>query len=172
MFKLVFYIFLFIIISYVGFMYAETFRKREIKLKEILKGLIILKNDVLQGSTPIVEAFNNLHKKLDAPVNKFIKVVSNRLMEGNVDSVYEAVEKEYVNFKSDLYLEASDIKIMKDFFISLGESGTYGQESLFNMIIEQIKINVLEANEISKKNIKLYRYLGVCIGAMIVIFLI
>eukprot|EP00831_Metopus_contortus_P003057 TRINITY_DN11134_c0_g1_i1.p1 TRINITY_DN11134_c0_g1~~TRINITY_DN11134_c0_g1_i1.p1 ORF type:complete len:386 (-),score=33.81 TRINITY_DN11134_c0_g1_i1:206-1363(-) len=172
MFKLVFYICIFIIISYIGFMYAETFRKRENQLKEILKALIILKNDVIEGAMPITEAFDNLYVKLDNPLKNFVIKVKDKLILGNVDSVYEAIEKEYVNVKNDFNLEASDIKIMKDFFKSLGESCIHGQQSLFNMIIEQIKINLEEAHEISKKSIKLYRYLGVCIGAMLVIFLI
>ena len=55
---------IFIIFSYIGFMYGETFRKRQNQLKEILKTLIILKNDVLQCATPIEEAFGNLDKKV------------------------------------------------------------------------------------------------------------
>ena len=33
-------------------------------------------------------------------------------------------------------------------------------------------MNLNDADDSAKKNIKLYRYLGVCLGAMIIIFII
>ena len=76
------------------------------------------------------------------------------------------------NLKNEFNLEESDLKLMRDFCKSLGNSGVYGQEALFNMTIDELKIHLEDANEAAKKNIKLYRYIGMCLGAMIVIFLI
>ena len=76
------------------------------------------------------------------------------------------------NVRNEFNLEEYDLKLMRDFLRSLGNSGVYGQEALFNMTIEELKIHLEDANEAAKKNIKLYRYIGMCLGAMIVIFLI
>ena len=43
---------------------------------------------------------------------------------------------------------------------------------MFDLVIANLKLNIKDAEVIAKKNTKLYRYLGVCIGAMIVIFLL
>ena len=101
-----------------------------------------------------------------------INNTKNRLSEGGIDSIYTAASESYKDLNYEFNLNDSDVKLMKDFFMSLGNSGVHGQEALFNMTIEEIKIHIENANEEAKKNIKLYRYIGMCLGAMVVIFLI
>lgn len=171
MLKLTFIISIFIISTYVGFAYGDTFRRRQEELKEILKGLTILENDIVYGVTPLPEALEKLSHKLNEPSKLFVKAIADRLIKGDVESVYEGVIKEFIILKDKFYLYEEDKKIMSDFFRSLGESGVYGQEKIFSLAIEGIKLNLKEADEFAKKNIKLYRYLGICFGAMISIFI-
>lgn len=172
MLKLIFIISIFIISTYIGFAYGETFRRRQEELKEILKGLTILENDIVYGATPLPEAFDKLSDKLCEPSSLLIKAITNRLTKGDVESVYEGVKKEFTLLENKFYLYDEDKKVMADFFKSLGESGVYGQEKIFSLTIEGIKMNLQDADEFAKKNIKLYRYLGICFGAMIIIFII
>lgn len=172
MLKLIIAICIFLLSTYIGFAYGETFRKRQVQLKEILKALTILENDVIYGTTPLPEAFSNLASKLSEPLNKFIKAITNRLNKGDVESVFEGALQEYSLLKNEFFLYDDDKKIMGDFFKSLGESGIYGQEKIFFLAIEGIKMNLNDAEDNAKKNIKLYRYLGICLGAMIIVFII
>lgn len=172
MFKFISLLFIFIIISCCGFMYAEVFTKREMQLKAILKILLSLKNEIVYLSVPLEEALLNIGSKADEPFKNLIKAMREDLQKNEADSVYEIVKEEYKKIDNELYLKENDIKILADLFKGLGESGVYGQEALMNMTEQEIKINIAEAEEISKKNVKLYRYLGICIGAMVVIFLI
>ncbi|AOR23916.1 stage III sporulation protein SpoIIIAB [Clostridium taeniosporum] len=172
MLKLIFIFMLFLTTSYIGFSYGETFRKRYDELKEILKVLIILQNEILYGSTPLPEALSNIEKNTIKPLKTLIGNVNKKLYDGEADSVYSAFKSEYILLENDFYLLDSDKNFLKDFIKSLGESGLYGQEKIFNLVIENIRNNIKEAEEESKKNIKVYRYLGICIGAMITIFLI
>jgi stage III sporulation protein AB len=170
--KLIFAISIFLTTTYIGFAYGETFRKRESQLKEILKALTILQNDIVYGTTPLPEALSNVSEKINEPLRGFVEAVTKRLVQGDVESVYEGALEEFKLLENKFYLYAEDKKVMGDFFKSLGESGVYGQEKIFSLTIEGIKINLEDANEGAKKNIKLYRYLGACLGAMIIIFLI
>lgn len=172
MLKLITMVVIFITSSYIGFIYGETFRKRHDQLKEILKSLIILENDIIYGSTPLPEALETLAFKVNEPVNKVIDGAKNRLIKGNVESVYESFAEEFSSLEEEFYFNDSDKRTLGDFLKSLGESGVYGQEKVFELAIEGIKLNLKEADDIAKKNTKLYRYLGVCFGAMIIIFLI
>ncbi|HCW52942.1 MAG TPA: stage III sporulation protein AB [Clostridium sp.] len=172
MLKLTLGIVIFLICSYVGFQYGETFRKRTVFLKEILKGLVILQNDILYGAMPLPEALNNLSKKLTKPLSTFLSGVSKKLIDGSVDSVFQGVQSEYKYYENEFYLYDEDKKVLEDFFKSLGESGVYGQEKIFTLAIEGIKVNLKDSEEAAKKNIKLYRYLGACIGGMIGIFIL
>jgi len=71
--KLIFSISIVIISTYIGFAYGDTFRKRRDELKEILKALIILENDIVYGTTPLPEALENLSYKVCEPVTKFVR---------------------------------------------------------------------------------------------------
>lgn len=172
MLKLIIGISILIISTYIGFAYGETFRIRKDELKEILKALTILENDIVYGTTPLPEAFENLSHKVCKPFNNFIEAIANRLIKGDVESVYEGAIEEFALIENEFYLYAEDKKIMADFFKSLGELGVYGQEKMFSLAIEGIKMNLKDADESAKKNVKLYRYLGICFGAMIIIFII
>jgi stage III sporulation protein AB len=172
MFKLIISISIVIISSYIGFAYGETFNRRKDELKEILKALTILENDVVYGTTPLPEALENLSNKICNPLSIFVKAITNRLVKGDVESVYEGAVEEFSLIKNEFYLYDEDKKIMSDFFKSLGELSVYGQEKMFLLAIEGIKMNLKEADENAKKNVKLYRYLGICFGAMIIIFII
>lgn len=172
MLKLIIAISIFIISAYMGFAYGETFKRRRDELKEILKALTILENDIVYGTTPLPEALKNLSNKVCKPLSNFIEAITNRLIKGDVESVYEGAAEEFALIENEFYLYDEDKKIMADFFRSLGELGVYGQEKMFSLAIEGIKMNLKDADESAKKNVKLYRYLGVCFGAMIIIFLI
>lgn len=80
--------------------------------------------------------------------------------------------EEYRELKGKFSLNDNDIKILGDFFKSLGESGVFGQERIFSLAIEGIRMNLKDAEDTAKKNVKLYRYLGVCVGGMITIFVL
>lgn len=172
MLKLIFAVCIFLISTYVGFAYGETFRKRQNQLKEILKALTILENDVMYGTVPLPEALGNLSHKVSRPLSSFIEAIAHRLIKGDVESVYEGALQEFSKLENEFCLHDEDKKVMEDFFKSLGESGVYGQEKIFFLAIEGIKMNLADADESAKKNIKLYRYLGACLGAMVIIFII
>lgn len=172
MLKLMFLLIIFIISSYLGFIYGETFKKRHDQLKEILKALSILEGEIMYGSTPLPEALDNISFKVREPLNKVIKGVKDKLICGNVESVYEGFIEEFSVLEDEFYFNESDKRILGDFFKSLGDSGVYGQGKIFALAIDGIKLNIEEANDIAKRNTKLYRYLGICFGAMVIIFLI
>ena len=86
--------------------------------------------------------------------------------------LYKAFKEAYLKREEEFYFSKEDKHVLKDFFKSLGSTYVYGQEKVFNLALENLKINLSEALELSKKNTKMYRYFGVCIGAMLLIFII
>lgn len=172
MLKITAVIIIFLSCTYIGFYYGENFKKRSKQLNTILKSILFLNNEVIYANTPLPEALKYISLKVEAPINSVLSGVSDKLLKGESTSVYEAFENEYRNNKSEFNLIEEDKRIVKDFLRSLGESGVYGQDKLFNLAIENMKLNCKSAEELAKKNIKMYRAIGMCIGAMISIFLI
>ena len=172
MFKAILIIMLFSLCSLIGYMYGDKFKKRCDSLRECYKSITLLQNEVVYNSTPLPEAFNQIGKKISEPFSEILINVGKRLEEGIEKNVYSAFFNEYTLCEEDIYLNKEDKHILGDFLKSLGESGVYGQDKIFTLALENMKINIKDADEISKKNTKLYRYLGICFGAMISIFLL
>ena len=129
-------------------------------------------NEIIYSNTPLPTALFEVGNKVSEPIsNVFIKM-ANMLDEGTSNSVYESFEKAYLENKEKLSLNSDDYKILEDFFKTLGSSGISGQEKIFSLALENIDINYKEAKKKEKENIKLYRTLGISIGAMLAIFFI
>ena len=134
--------------------------------------MLLLNNEIIYSNTPLPNALFDVGNKVSEPIsNVFIKM-ANMLDEGTSNSVYESFEKAYLENKEKLSLNSDDYKILEDFFKTLGSSGISGQEKIFSLALENIDINYKEAKKKEKENIKLYRTLGISIGAMLAIFFI
>lgn len=171
MLKIIAIVIIFLSSTYLGFYYGETFRKRSKQLNSVLKSVMFLSNEVMYSNTPLPEALNYVSIKVEDPVSCVLFNVGKRLENGDTMSVYEAFKEEYTKSKTDFNLYEEDKNIIKDFLKGLGESGIYGQDKLFNLTIENMKFNCKSADELAKRNSKMYRVIGMCLGAMIAIFL-
>lgn len=172
MLKIIAVLIIFLSSTFIGYYYGETFNKRSKQLKEVLKAILFLNNEVIYANTPLPEALNYISNKVEDPIKSTLSGVSSRLSNNEVESVYSAFKKEYKNSSQDYFLKSEDEVIIKDFFKGLGETGVYGQDKIFNLTIENLKINCSNAEELAKKNSKMCRVLGICLGTMISIFFI
>ncbi|MCF0149414.1 MAG: stage III sporulation protein AB [Clostridium sp.] len=157
--------------TYIGFYYGESFKRRSKQLKSILKSVMFLNNEVMYSNTPLPEALKYISMKVESPIDDILSNVAVSLEGGESKSVYEAFMEEYHKSKGNLNLFQEDKGIIKDFLKGLGESGIYGQDKLFNLTIENMKMNCKAADELARKNYKMYSAIGMCVGAMIAIFL-
>lgn len=162
---------IFLACTYIGFYYGESFKRRSKQLKSILKSVMFLNNEVMYSNTPLPEALKYISMKVESPIDDILSKVAASLEGGESKSVYEAFSEQYHESKSNFNLFEEDKGIIKDFLKGLGESGVYGQDKLFNLTIENMKINCKTADELAKRNSKMYSAIGICIGAMIAIFL-
>lgn len=172
MFRYIVIFAVFLACIYIGFYFGEVYKYRTLELKDFQKALMLMNTEVLYSGTPLPIALLNISYKLETSFNKIFEEISNMLEEGDIYSVYEGFNKSYINHKDEFHLKEEDFNIIKDFFFSLGESGVYGQEKIFNLTSEELKRKYLEAEEESKVNRKMYRGIGVCVGAIIAIFFI
>ncbi|MCI6188789.1 MAG: stage III sporulation protein AB [Clostridium sp.] len=152
-----------------GYFYGESFKKRYLHLKEANKAIIFLQNEVIFNTTPLPEALLIVGEKTTSP---FKEVILESVKNLSDDGLYKAFKKAYLKKEEEFYFYKEDKNILEDFLKSLGSTYSYGQEKIFNLALENLKVNLSEALELSKVNTKMYRYLGVCFGAMILIFII
>lgn len=172
MFRNIMIFLMFLICTFIGYFIGEGYKRRSQNLKEVQKVLLLLNNEIVYSNTTLPNALINVGNKVSEPISNIIIKMANMLEEGIIDSVYESFEKSYLENKEKLSLNFDDYKVIEDFFKTLGNSGISGQEKIFNLALENIDINYKEAKKMEKENIKLYRTLGISIGAMLAIFFI
>ena len=151
MLKMINVVLVFVLCSAFGYIYGESFKRRYMQLQESFRILTLLQNGIIFNNIPLPECFKEISEKCDNPIKTLLLNVSEDLNNGVEGNLYS---------------------IFKELLKSLGELGVYGQEKIFKLTLENLKINIDDAYDKAKKNTKLYRYIGMCVGAMLSIFLL
>jgi stage III sporulation protein AB len=94
------------------------------------------------------------------------------LKERRFNTIAEAFLEASKSVASELYLEKEEKETFLSFMQSLGSSDIEGQKKNFNLTLRKLEDFEKRAEEVRSKNEKLYRYLGVSLGAFIVIILV
>lgn len=158
--------------SVIGFSYAKVYVERVKQLRDIQYSLNMLESEIIYTATPLIEALSSVADKSNENIRMLYLKMTELLKEKKIGSVYEAFNEAYKLVKSDLYFEKEEIDIIASFMQSLGTSDIEGQKKNFNITIKKLEGFEKKADEIRNKNEKLYRYLGVCSGVLIVIILV
>ncbi len=161
-----------LISSMIGYTYGENFKNRLLQLREIKRALIDFENDIVYLYTALPESLENIAHKSKDPIREFFYLVSLKLKNNEVNNVYMAFYESINEHKKNMNLKEEDYEILLDLSKSLGETNIEGQLKIFNLAKEKLDYELTIAEDECNKNIKVYRYLGVGVGAMIAIFLI
>lgn len=172
MLKIIGYILILGAFTAAGFAYAENFRKRVKQLNEIQRAVYQLENEIEFTHTPLPEAINKVAEKTDMPLKQVLLKVSDILYCNCADSVYDAFKIGFQENENIVNLKKEDINVILDLAKGLGESDIYGQKKLFSLTIENLKKQLKIAEVLMDKSVKMYRYLGFSLGAVIIIMLI
>ena len=169
--KLILLLAIVIICTLIGYGYGEEFTKRYNQLKEILRIVIELENEIVYSHTPLPHCLKKISLKSKEPLKKLLEVIEEKLRENEVIDIHEAFLVGINSEKENLSLKEDDYEIILDLSKSLGETSVDNQHSIFSLAKEKLKREIEETYRESKKNTKAYKSLGLGVGLMIVIFL-
>lgn len=169
--KLILLLAIVIISTLIGYIYGEEFLKRTNQLKELLRIIVELENEVIYSHTPLPECLQKISLKTKEPLKKFLQITEEKLTNTEVLDIYEAFLISISHEKENLSLNSADYDIILDLSKSLGETSLDNQQNIFLLAKEKIKREIEETERESKKNTKTYKILGLGVGLMIAIFL-
>ncbi|WKV08985.1 stage III sporulation protein SpoIIIAB [Thermoanaerobacterium sp. CMT5567-10] len=155
----------------IGYLKSLKYTLRRRTIRAILSSLNILITEITYNQITLSEAFAKLSETSESGIGKLFLIASQIL---NSNEGYTASEAWEIALDKvgDLNLNRDDIRILKSFGKGLGNSDIYNQEKNFKFTSELLKKQLSDAEELSKKNEKLYKNLGVLVGiAVIIIFL-
>lgn len=156
--------------SLIGFSLAADCSKRPRILREIQALLQMLENEISYLSNLLSDAFRRIveNSRVDAAV--LFKAAADHLEASRV-TADEAWEKAVEDNFSKLSLNKEDKAILISFGRMLGNSDLDGQLNNIKLMSSQLKLQEAKAEEMKKKNERMFRSLGVLSGLAITIIL-
>lgn len=155
-----------------GFMYGDNLKKRVFQLNELERAVYQLQNEMTYTYALLPDAFKNVAGKSKEPIKEVFNNASEFLESNEYEDVHGAMKKAIEITENKIYLNSEDINILIDLARTLGESDMEGQNSVFNLTFNNISKQIKIAENVMNKNMKMYRYLGFSLGAMLVIILV
>lgn len=156
----------------IGFTYSNIFLQRVKQLRDMQFALNMMETEIAYTATPLIEVLFSVGEKSSSIIKKIFIGIAEALVSKKKNSVYEAFIDTYDQLKSDIYLDKEEIGVISAFMQSLGGSDVEGQKKNINITIKKLEVFEKRAEEIRTKNEKLYRYLGLSFGVLIVIILV
>lgn len=156
----------------IGYVYSMVYEERVKQLRELQYALNILESEIVYSSTPICKALSAASENSTTFIGVMLKKMSELLEQRSVSSIYDAYVKVSKELKNQLYLEKEEKETIGSFVHSLGSADIEGQKKNFNITIKKLEGFEKRAEESRDKNSKLYRYIGLCGGVLIVLVLV
>ncbi|MFA9397665.1 MAG: stage III sporulation protein SpoIIIAB [Clostridiaceae bacterium] len=158
--------------SYFGFSYSNRYKKRNSQLLGLESAITILQNEILYTHTALPEALVKVSLNSITPINELFNYISEDLYSNSCESVYASFKSGFNKIQDNLFLKEEDKNIILNLSKSLGDSDLEGERKIFNICTKYIERQIVKSEELMKKNVKMYRYLGFALGSALVILII
>lgn len=156
--------------SMIGFALAADSAKRPRTLRELQALLQMFENEISYLSNLLSDAFMRIFEGTNSQAAILFRAAAENLSVNGV-TADEAWEKAVNENYSKLSLNKEDKSILLTFGKMLGNSDLEGQLNNIKLISAQLKLQEAKAEEMKRKNEKMYRSLGILSGLAITIIL-
>ena len=166
--KYIFIVLIFGISVLIGNSISSKYRERINELKEFKSALNLLKAKIKYSYEPIPDIFIEISKKIDSNVGEVFKIAKEKMVKTTAGVAWENAIDEYLV----LNINKEDKKVLKGLAKLLGKTNKEGQVSEIDLTEHFLDKQIEQAEEIGKKNEKMYKALGGIVGCALVIILI
>ncbi len=154
-----------------GVFLASKDKYRADELREMKRGLIMLKSEIDYSSRPLYEALIDISGKLEGSICEIFEDAGRLLKSRKAASASEAWEKTIKDRKGRTFFRKNDIDAFISFGHSLGGNDRKCQLSNIDIAIEYIDMKSDELMKKYTKDGRLFRSAGVLCGILIVVVL-
>lgn len=156
----------------IGFLKAEELKMRVKRLEAFKRMMMFLQGELRFHRATLSEAFENVAKRVETPFDQFLGEMAIRLekhKEGDFDKVWQELSKKLL-LKSGFQKE--DAQLMELLRSSLGYLDLTMQTETLNLAMVQTETAIHSARKQQEIRGKLYRTMGVTVGALLVLLII
>lgn len=158
--------------SGLGMTMAGELDKRIEELQTLQKLMMILKGEIRYMHQPLPEAFLRLGRSSPEPFGGFFVQTAQSLQARNGQTARQIWTDNLKIYLSELHISRQEQKELSELGSMLGYLDVEMQLNALDYYLEQLGRSVERAVESQRGRRRLYRYLGVLSGIMLVIFII
>lgn len=141
-------------------------------LQTFIQILELLSNEIRYERITMAEAFCRMDRKYYGPAGEVMRQISDKLLEGKSENLEMAWKDTFVREQQVLMLKDEELDIMLDVGKNLGYLDAEAQVGHLKNCCIRLEKKLEEAQaELTEKK-KVYGYLGVAVGLMVVLILI
>jgi stage III sporulation protein AB len=155
-----------------GWIIARGYQDRPAELRALRQALAGLRTEILYRSASLGQAWSEVARRTPSPVNRLFAHAADSLEKGEAGNAYSAWEKGIAALAADSSLSQSDLEMLRALGQGLGNSGRDGQEHVLALADQELLAAEAAADAEREKNARLWQYLGLALGASIVLLLI
>lgn len=154
-----------------GFTVARNYRERPRHLRQLQSALQGLCTEISYGATPLPDAFSHLATTTRDPVSCLFRA-SARVVSRPGATADEAWAEGLRELQAKSALLGTDIQILAQLGNVIGLSDRTDQERHLLLTAQQLQREEHKAEEDRQKNERMWKYLGVLSGVLLVIVLV
>ncbi len=171
MFKLMGALMLVSACGYAGWHVSGNYARRPVELRQFIAALQMLETEVTYAATPLPDALAGIAERVDPGVSLFFDHAAKELKTARGTSAREAWSTALQSYRAVSTLDRGDLSILNSLGHNLGLSDRENQVKHLRLTLEQLKMAQARAEETAAKNVKLWNYVGLLGGLIIVLAL-
>ena len=162
----------FLISSFLGYLFANRFSTRVMEINDVLLALDIFETKIKYTYDSLSTVFLYIAGNLKTKMYRIFYIAGEEIRENKNESAGGIFKETVENEKIFLSLKKEDIEILKELGISLGQTDLEGQLKNIHLVRTTMKKQLEHAQNEKNKNYKMYRNLVVLSGLIIIIILL
>jgi stage III sporulation protein AB len=154
----------------IGFRIARDFRERPRHLRVLMHAMRVLQAEIEYSVTPLPQALMRVADRTHPPVENLFKSAATLLQQGET-SVEQAFEVGIESLRKSSALLDQDVDAIREFVRTLGASDRIHQSKQFEVTLSRLKGIEQDAHSAQLRHERLWQYVGVLAGLMLIVLL-
>ncbi|HBT15398.1 MAG TPA: stage III sporulation protein AB [Firmicutes bacterium] len=152
-----------------GWIYSLLLKKRLKILSNLIQCFQWLETEVGYATFPLAEAFSRIGGRIQEETKLLFSGFTDELKELQGLTADEAWQRSLAKCQEHLSLHHEDWALLENFGRTLGNTDQQHQLGAIRQTLEKLKQQEMEAAQNREKNERLYRYLGIAAGVLLVL---
>jgi stage III sporulation protein AB len=154
-----------------GWAVARVYARRPVELRLFISALQLLETEITYVTTPLPDALDRVAQQVEFPVALFFRRVARELGQQAGCSAREVWNRALEWYFHKSALVRNDLGILRGLGNNIGISDRDDQGKHLRLAAEQLKMALVAAEESASKNVKMWNYIGLLGGLIIVLAL-